>query len=579
MDGDERLALPHEVGTRQMTLDASLDVVGRARTALTAPGAYFEIETADVRGNRLPVFRHRPRSLRELLETSVHFRDRLYLVEGDLRLTFGEHLELVDRLAARLRDEHGIRPGDRVALCAANRWEWVVAFWAIVSAGGLPCAFNGHWTPDEIGHATSLATPRLILADTKRIARIAESGWTNAVLDLDVVRSLVGRTDDVRPIALEVGEDDPALLIFTSGTTGRSRAVTTSHRGICGFVQVASLSATVARVAMGGEPPKPGEPLPPGDDVVLVTSPLFHLSMLYGVVISAVVRGTTAVLLSGRFDPERVLATIERERVTSWLALGSAAPRVCSLPSRGRFDTSSLRHVGIGGAPVSPTVQAAIRETFPRVTRSISMGYASTESVSVVAAIAGDDLIAHPTSTGRTVATVELELRDEDGRVVADGELGEVHVRSAYIMLGYWNDPEASAAVLKPEGWLAMGDLGRVIDGRLHLDSRARDMMLVSAENVSPTEVEHCLEAFPGVVEAAVFAVDDALTGDAVCAVVVVHPAAPVATDELDAFCRERLAAYKVPTHWHVVDERLPRTASGKLVKHEIRRVVGAGER
>jgi acyl-CoA synthetase (AMP-forming)/AMP-acid ligase II len=199
------------------------------------------------------------------------------------------------------------------------------------------------------------------------------------------------------------------------------------------------------------------------------------------------------------------------------------------------------------------------------------MGYTSTEAVAVVASIAGDEFLAHPTSTGRVVATVTVELRDEQGAPVPEGELGEVHVRSPYVMLGYWNDPDASAAVLKPDGWLAMGDLGRMVDDLLYIDSRARDLILVSAENVAPTEVEYCLEAHPQVLEAAVFAVDDAVTGDAVCAVVVTEPESTLTPDDLSAWCRASLAHYKVPTRWHLVHERLPRTASGKLVKDQIR--------
>ena len=150
--------------------------------------------------------------------------------------------------------------------------------------------------------------------------------------------------------------------------------------------------------------------------MILVTSPLFHTSMLYGVFVRAMLRGSSAVLLPGRFDPERVLAAIDRERVTSWLALGSAAARVCALPDRDRYDTSSLLHVGVGGAPVSPAVQQGLRETFPLVSERLSMGYASTESVATVASIGGPDFIAHPTSTGRAVVTVEIELRDPSGR-------------------------------------------------------------------------------------------------------------------------------------------------------------------
>jgi acyl-CoA synthetase (AMP-forming)/AMP-acid ligase II len=390
-------------------------------------------------------------------------------------------------------------------------------------------------------------------------------------MDLDDVQTVIDANREGRPSPVAVAEDDPALLVFTSGTTGRPKAVVTSHRGVCGATQINDFSESIAMTVMGAEVARAGSSLPVRDDIVLVTAPLFHTSMLYGFVLRAVSRGLEGVLLRGRFEPERVLEVIERERVTSWLALGSAAPRVCASPERDRYDTSSLSHIGVGGAPVSPAVQQAIRETFPNLNYSLSIGYASTESVAMIANLGGFELVEHPTSTGRIPATTAVELRDAEGNVVAEGELGEVHVRTPYRMLGYWNDPAASDAVLKEGGWLAMGDLGRMVDGLLYIDTRARDMILVSAENVSPTEVEYRLDDHPDVVEAAVFAIDDDQTGDAVCAVIVTDPSSSVTAGELATWCRTTLAHYKVPTTWYLVHEPLPRTASGKLIKGDIR--------
>jgi acyl-CoA synthetase (AMP-forming)/AMP-acid ligase II len=554
-------------------------VTGDPVTALTAPGSSFEVTDEDVRGVLMPVFRHRVRSLRALLEGTRRFGRRTYLVQGDVRLDFGTHLDHVDALAAALTDDFGLRPGQRVALYAANRWEWIVAFWAVATAGAIPAAYNSWWTPDEFRHATDLVEPSLVIGDSARLERVASSGAAPPVLDLDVVPALVEARRGARPTVPSPGEDDPAVLIFTSGTTGRPKAVSIAHRGLCGALQLASFGETLAMVAAGAAVPAAGDPLPVRDDVVLMTSPLFHTSMLFGVVLRSVTRGSAGVLLPGRFDPERVLATIERGRVTSWLALGSAAARVCAARGRGRYDTTSLRHIGIGGAPVSPAVQRALRETFPEVARTLSIGYASSESVAVVANLAGPALERHPTSTGRPSVTTQIELRDPAGAAVPAGALGEVHVRSPYIMLGYWNDPAASAAVLKEDGWLAMGDLGRVADRLLYIDSRARDMILVNAENVAPTEVEHRLEEHSEVIEAAVFAVDDETTGDAVCAVVVTEPGATADDGVLDAWCRATLAHYKVPTRWYLTCEPLPRTASGKLRKHEIRAHLVSGPR
>jgi acyl-CoA synthetase (AMP-forming)/AMP-acid ligase II len=276
------------------------------------------------------------------------------------------------------------------------------------------------------------------------------------------------------------------------------------------------------------------------------------------------------ILLPGKFDPERVLATIERERVTTWSALGSAAPRIAACPALGTYDTSTVRYLGVGGAPVSPAVQQRLRESFPSA-RALGMGYTSTEGGAVIARIGGPEYAANPTATGRVTPTTQLEIRDALGRPVPPGEYGEVHVRSPYIMLGYWKDPASSAEVLRGDGWLAMGDIGRIDDGVLYLNARARDLILVSAENVSPTEVEYVLEESPDVSEAAVFAVDDEVTGDAVCAVVVAVPGASPTEQHLAQWCRQRLAHYKVPTRWYFAPVALPRTASGKVIKRAVR--------
>jgi len=244
--------------------------------ALSAPGSAFEIVEEEVRGVRMPVFRHRARSLRELLERTAAFGERTYLVDGTVRLDFRTHLELVDALAVALQEDFAVRPGDRVAIFAANRWEWVVAFWAVTTAGGVPAAYNGFWTADEVAHATALVEPVLLIGDGPRLERVRGIDGLPAVLDLDGIGPLVEAHRGDVPAAVAVDEDDPGVLLFTSGTTGRPKAVATPHRALVGFGQVNSSREALARVHAGGAAPRVGEPLPLSDDIVLVTSPLFH---------------------------------------------------------------------------------------------------------------------------------------------------------------------------------------------------------------------------------------------------------------------------------------------------------------
>jgi long-chain acyl-CoA synthetase len=573
-------AVPANSGPRPAHPDPRDPVAAHPRPplprALTAPGAAFEISEEPVRGVTMPVFVTRLRSLREMISASGRYGDRTYVVDGEVRLSFAAHLAAVDALAHVLQEKYQVAKGDRVAIWAANRWEWVACFWAITSIGAIACGMNGWWTSDELRHAAGLVEPALLIGDQARLERLAGLDAGCPVLAIDEVAGLVRDHEGAIPRLPATSEDEPALLLFTSGTTGRPRAVTLPHRAVAGFAQVSQLQEAEAMVAGGMPVPMAGAGLPPSDDVILATAPLFHVSMIWAAVVLAAVRGSAMVLLPGRLDPERVLATIEKERVTSWSALGSAAPRVAGCPALGRYDTSSVRYLGVGGAPVSPAVQRRLREAFPSA-RALGMGYTSTEGGAVIARISGPEYVANPTATGRVTPTTSLQVRDPLGLPVPDGEYGEVHVRSPYIMLGYWADPGASAQVLKEDGWLAMGDIGRVSGGLLYLNARARDLILVSAENVSPTEVEYALEDSPDVSEAAVFAVDDDVTGDAVCAVVVPAPGASPSAEQLAQWCRLRLAHYKVPTRWHVTPAPLPRTASGKVVKRALREWVDQG--
>jgi acyl-CoA synthetase (AMP-forming)/AMP-acid ligase II len=545
----------------------AVDIAAEVHAELCGPGGPWETAVEDVLGEQLLVFVNRHRSARAMFEdvTSKHAEHEC-LVMGDTRLTYADVAERVAATARRLADRYGVGPGDRVATLAANSPEWVITFYATISLGGIVAALNGWWTAPEIDHAITLAHPKVLVGDTRRLERATALPDGLPVLDMDLEPAFfapeAGATMPDQPI----DEDDPALILFTSGTTGQSKGALVSHRGLVGFVDGTTHNATEKRtIALRRAGIDPAQ-VPETRDINLNTSPLFHISGLLAGILLNMQSGTTIVFREGRFDPADVLALIERERITAWSAIGSMAPRVLAHPDLATTDTSSLTRVGSGGAHTPPHLQEQLREAFPNAAMSIGQGYGSSESVGVITSIGGPEFQANPTATGRPCLGFELEIRDPMGNVMPDGEEGEVHVRSAYTMLRYWRNPEATAETIKAGRWLAMGDIGRMEDGMLYLNARARDMIIRSGENVYPVEIEQRLGAHPDVDECAVVGSDHPELGQEVKAIVVTS-GGPLDVEALDAWCRETLAGYKVPTLWERRGDPLPRTASGKVVK------------
>ncbi len=534
---------------------------------LTGPGGPFEIVQEDVLGERMGVFKNRKRSLRELLADSAAHADKEYVVHGDRRITYAEHLALVGSVAAALRQQYGIRPGDRVAILAENHPEWILTFWATVAAGGVVAALNGWWTPDEILYGLENSEPKLLVGDRKRLARVEGLDLGVPVVEIESGFAKLERYAPGAPLPDQpIAEDDPAVILYTSGTTGRPKGAVNSHRGVCGFAQLNMLNGVrmMLAAARSGAPREESPPAP----CSLMTVPLFHLSGLYAGAVMMLSVGAKTVWRLGRFDPVDVLRLIEKERVTQWAGLGSMAPRVLNHPDVGRYDLSSIRNLGSGGAPTSPALLERMKEVAPNGVHARGLGYGLSESVSTIAVISGAELEERPTSAGRPQPTVEVEIRAPDGTVLHEGQEGEIHARSPYNMLEYWRNPEATAETLKPGRWLATGDIGRLEDGYLYINSRARDLILRAAENIYPVEIEHRLEAHPEVSEAAVVGVDHPELGQEVKAIVVPASEVEPSIEALAEWCAETLAAFKVPARWELRREPLPRNAAGKVLKN-----------
>ena len=538
---------------------------------LTGPDGVFPVEWQEVRGHRVPVLVNRKSSLRDFVAASAGHGDTDLLVLGDRRITHQQFVDLVAAASAALAADHGITKGDRVAIFAANSPDWVIAYFALVCMGAIVCLHNGWWTSDEIRHATQLTEPKLILGDAKRLDRVP-SGLTSPLVDIDAYRDRLQRDAGHHELpTADLDEDDPCSIFFTSGTTGRAKGVVVSHRGLIGFVDVQMLNGALQFMMQATRDEAAKKPPPERSTTkprVLMTSPLFHVSGLSGAtLVNMTVGGTLIFDPPGRFDPEKCFALVEKERVTAWTLIGSMGPRVVDHPRLDDYDLTSLTNVGFGGAPASPELQQRVRDTFPNATANVAIGYGSSETVGVVASFGGTDYAAEPSATGHVLPTMQVEIRDGGGRQVDPGVNGRVCVKSAYTMLGYWDDPHATAEVIDDDFWLDTGDIGRMVDGLLFIDSRARDMILHNGENVYPIEIEHRLDAHPDVEESAVYGIDDPHVGQAVKASVVDAGGASLDTADLEAWCADTLAGYKVPRRWDIRTEPLPRNAAGKVVK------------
>src|SRR3954466_15658247 len=376
----------------------------------------FELTTEDVRGRSLPVFRDRHRSLRSLLDASLQFGDRDYLVDGTRRISYAGQHAAAGRVAQWLA-HRGVGKGDRVAILGRNSIEWVVTFWATVSLGAIAGGDNAWWSRDELDFGVAGCEPKVL------------------VDDMSVIAPIVAATDGVALPDVAVDEDEPAVIIYTSGTTGRAKGATHSHRNLVGLVQ-AQQAVAASRIPAGVT-------LPPAR--ILSTTPLFHVAGLHSGVVAALGAGSTVIWQPGRFDPEATLATIERERVTSWTSVPTTVWRVIHDPRVGEYDTSTLMHIGGGGASWSPALQDKMRGVFGE-RLAYGIGYGLTESTGLATSTSYLELREHPETVGRPAPTVQVRVVDADGTPLPDGETGEICIRGPLIMLGYWRNHDATRA-------------------------------------------------------------------------------------------------------------------------------------
>ncbi|MFD4181019.1 class I adenylate-forming enzyme family protein [Rhodococcus sp. NPDC058514] len=534
---------------------------------MTGSGGRFEIVVEDVLGAPMPVMKNRRKTLGEVLVDSLAYGDRDYLVTGDRRMSYAEHGAAAAALATALRERYGVGKGDRVGIQAANTPEWVLSFWACQSIGAVAVGFNAWWVPREVEYGIGHTRPAVLIVDAKRAALLDSLGVDVPVLTMEEdIPRLVAEFAGADAPTVDVDEDDPAVILYTSGTSGRPKGAVHSHRNLLAVIDYHRFSDALAAAFTGGDPNSDA----PSDRRYLLTSPLFHIASLHNLVVPRLATGGAVIIHQGSFDVDRVLRLVERERVTNWGAVPTMAGRLLEHGDLSRYDLSSLTAFALASAPSSVAFKERLRENVPFARDALVDSYGLTECSTAVSVATPPELEAFPGTLGRPIIGVSVEVRDPFGERVSDGVEGEICVRSPYVMLGYWENPEATADSITADRWLRTGDYGVLEDGRLRLTGRRSDLILRGGENVYPVEIEQCLDEHPGVLECAVIGVDHPDLGQEVAAVVVARSENAVTEDELRTFAGERLAYFKVPVRWRITTVPLPRNATGKAMRKEI---------
>ena len=556
------------------------------RAQLTGPGGMFEVTTDTVLGREMQVYASRMPSLRSVLEVgALRGDDQTFIAYGERTYGFGTFVQTANGVAHALRDRFGLAKGDRVAVLSQNNPEWCLSFWATVQQGAVLVGLNGWWTTDEIEYGLQDSGAKVLVADRKRFERIA--GSLDAAPDLehvflvDCTAADVGMEGDPRLhtfdeltatpnsafVEQDIAEDDPAVIFYTSGTTGRPKGAISTHRSM-----IANLQNTMYN-AVAGSMTGSGGALPDGgsQNVSLFTSPLFHVSGCHSTLVVGLLAGLKLVMPVGRFTPETALELIQEHGVTVWATVPTMVWRVCEHPDRHDYDTSSVKSVAFGGSPSADELQRMIRETFPNVS-STSTAYGLTETSSVATVISGQDAIERPTSVGPPVPTVQVKVIDAAGNDLGANATGEVCITGPILMAGYWNKPEATAEAIDADGWLHTGDVGHLDDdGFLYITDRAKDMIIRGGENIYCVEIEQRLVTHPEIADAAIIGVPHPELGEEVKAVVQLEDGATLTEADVKQWVADGLAAFKVPAYVTLQHDKLPRNASGKLLKNVLR--------
>lgn len=539
----------------------------------------FAVTETVIDGVRFRVFENAPRNLREMLRVgeSQH-DDGDFVVYQNARWSYADFIRDTNRVARLLTDGLGVRPGDRVAIAMRNYPELLLLMMAIASVGAVAVFVNAWWTAEELEYALDDSETKLVFADGPRFERIGafaerrgirlvgvRDGEDGAALTFSGLLVQHAKAD-WPDVAIEPDAD--FAVMYSSGSTGHPKGVVLTHRGAISAVYSWLMSGEIARLLQdaslgvaGGDAPEP--------PVVLIVTPLFHVTATHPLWLHSIPLGARNVLLR-KWDAEEAVRVIQRERVSRFVGVPTQSADLMLAAKRLGAEMPSLEYIGSGGAKRPPPQVAELADAFPN--RVIASGWGMTETNALGLGLSGPDYLARPGAAGRLLPPLqEMKIADDDGNAVPNGAVGELVVKSPANMRGYLNDPEATAAVLR-DGWLFTGDLATLDDdGFVTIVDRKKNIIIRGGENIACLDVEAAIHRHADVIEAGVFPVPDQRLGEIVGAAVQLHDGATLDPEALREFLAEHIAPFKIPEHIWFLDRPLPRGATDKLDRRRLR--------
>jgi acyl-CoA synthetase (AMP-forming)/AMP-acid ligase II len=555
-------------------LDNALEAI---ITGLTADGQPFATVPFTRDGITMPAFAGAPPTLAHYF---AHFanqnKDLPFLVDGDIRLTFGEAYAAAACVAEGLAQTHGIQKGDRVGIAARNSANWMIAYMGVLMAGGCATLLNGFSSGEELAYGLDLAECKVLLADDGRAARLEGHAHPAKIVLFThgnpPAEGLAATWADGNAAAMAMlgalGPDDLATILYTSGSTGKSKGAWSDHRGVVNAVMNYVAQSAMAKVHLES-----------GGDVItdqpcaLVAVPLFHVTGEVPLFLQSFAIARKLVLMP-KWDAGLAIRLMAEEKVSYFVGVPLMSYEIANHPDREKYDLSSCKSFAAGGAPRPVEHVTRIKEAFPG--SFPLLGYGLTETNAVGCGNFNENYLAKPGSTGRpSKPMVDMAILDDAGNALPNGQVGEVCIRSVANFRGYWKNEEATKAAFTADGYFRTGDLGYLDeDDYLFIVDRKKDIIIRGGENISCIEVEDAIYAHDDIGECSVFGLPDERFGEVPAAVYTMKEGRPAITPaELRAFLLARIAPFKVPLEHQIwlTDEALPRLGTQKIDKRTVK--------